>query len=56
MNTRKSGFYWVKFDGLWEPASWNEARGVWALCGIDEDVKERNMEAINETPLLPPIE
>lgn len=56
MNTRKSGFYFVKFDGTWTVGEWFESRGLWYLMRMPISFTEANLDEINETPLLPPKE
>lgn len=57
MNTRKSGWYWVKWDGRgWEPAEWSEGRGMWSVAGNIGFIPEYELEDINENRLIPPNE
>lgn len=54
MKERKSGFYWVKKDFEWEVALWQSEYGWWNLPGVEDVYKDKDMEAINETPITPP--
>lgn len=56
MNTRESGWYWVKWEDEWQPAEWMEAKGEWWLPNSVLPTRERDMEAIEETRLIPPNE
>lgn len=51
---RLTGFYWVKFEGNWVIGYYFNFAHYWQLCGNPEKCFERDFEAINETPLLPP--
>jgi len=53
---RKSGFYWVKYDGEWRVAEYISEKdstmksygGVWGLVGKQDFFYDRHFEEINE--------
>lgn len=57
---RKSGFYWVKYDGEWrvaeyiseKDASMKSYGGVWGLVGKQQFFCDHNFDEIDETPIL----
>jgi len=52
---RESGFYWVKRNGRWEVAEYeNMEEGTWYLTSMGYECEEFILESIIETPLTPP--
>ena len=55
--TRKSGYYLVKHEGVWDIAFYFELfknRMVWMFCGREDDYSDSDMDKINETRILAP--
>ena len=54
MDTRKSAWYWVKYDSKWMPASFTENQSLpWELIGSDEYYGEDAFDEIGDTIEIP---
>lgn len=55
---REGGYYWVNYRGEVQIAEWipieKPVVGFWLLCGNEESLQDKHMEAINETRITPP--
>jgi len=52
---REAGFYWVKYEGVWQVASWETSwRNVkeWALAGCELYKENSEMEEIDERRIV----
>lgn len=54
---REKGFYWVKYEDVWEVMEWAGNGIGWLQCGISLDTKsirDRDLESINENIIINP--
>lgn len=49
---RKSGYYWVKYDGCYWVAEYNN--GFWYLPGIYDKKRDQDLSKINEIKIPEP--
>jgi hypothetical protein len=45
---REKGFYWVLYHGEWVAAEWCAGWSAWALCGIENDFNDEDLDQIGE--------
>lgn len=50
---RKSGFYRVRKNGVWQFAEYFNRDNYWNITGSDEMYEDKNFDKINETPINP---
>ena len=53
---RKSGFYWVKYSGGWEPAWFDSKANDWSLVALELQLTDDDMIEINENRIMSPGE
>ena len=53
---RKSGFYWVKYDGGCECAFFEETESIWMIIGAEDVFDDSDFEVINENRIMSPDE
>ena len=53
---RKSGFYWVKYGGGWEPAWFDSKANDWSLVATELQLTDSDMKEINENHIMSPDE
>lgn len=53
---RKAGFYWCKWQGVWEVCEWNN--NEWFIPGLDPDmlITDSEFQVIDERRILNPNE
>ena len=56
MEKRKSGFYWVKYDGGWECAFFEETESIWMIIGAEDVFDDSDFDVVNENRIMSPDE
>jgi hypothetical protein len=51
---RKEGYYWVKYSSEWEIGYWRESTSEWRIFNRKHYFEDHELDAINETQILPP--